>query len=138
MPIPIASAVLALVDWKKVLKNVATEAADKGGKNLLSRLKLDEQEKSSRHMVELFVEQFVKELEDKSILSLSVERYREQLKQFLESAAPDIAAYLQPDTKEIDLRQSSACGRNWASSPSLQTSTGNRWRRILLETSAAT
>src|ERR1700677_1746563 len=95
MPIPIASAVLALVDWKKVLKNVATEAADKGGKNLLSRLKLDEQEKSSRHMVELFVEQFVKELEDKSILSLSVERYREQLKQFLESAAPDIAAYLQ-------------------------------------------
>jgi hypothetical protein len=104
MPIHSAATVLALVDWKKVFKNLATGAADKGTKNLVGRLKSDERERSSKHVMELFVEQFVQELEDKSPLSAAVEGYRDQLKQLLESAAPDIAAYLQPDTKEIDLR----------------------------------
>jgi len=104
MPIPIVAAVFALVDWKKVFKNIATSAAEKGTKNLVSQLKPDERERSSKHMVELFVEQFVQELEDKSPLSAAVEGYRDQLKQLVELAAPEIAAYLQPETKEIDLR----------------------------------
>ena len=105
MPISlIVTAVMAAVDWKKVFKNLATEAAGKGAKRLLNRLKPDEREIAAKHTIELFVEEFMGELEDKTPLSAAVEGYRDQVARLIEHAGPDVAGYLQPDVKEIDLR----------------------------------
>ena len=66
MPISvIAAAILTSVDWHKVFKGLATDAAGKGAKNLLSHLKPSEREKHAKHVIELFVEEFVGEIEDK-------------------------------------------------------------------------
>jgi hypothetical protein len=43
------TAILAFVDWKKVLKGAATDAVGKSAKGLLSRLQPDEQEKRAKH-----------------------------------------------------------------------------------------
>jgi hypothetical protein len=102
-PVSAAVAVLALVDWKKVAKDLAQDAAKKQAKTILGRFKPDEREKVARHAVELFVREFLIELDDKTPLSSSVPGYYEQLKRLIEDAAPDIAGWLQPETKEVDL-----------------------------------
>jgi hypothetical protein len=104
MPISlIAAAVLSSVDWKKVLNNFATDAAGRGAKGLLSRLKPDERGRSAKQIVEIFIEEFAGEIEDKTPLSAAAQGYQDQLKRLIEHAAPDIAACLQPDAKEVDL-----------------------------------
>jgi hypothetical protein len=96
-------AVLALVDWKKVAKDLAQDAAKKGAKTLLGRFRPDEREKAAKHAIELFVREFLSELEDKTPLSSAIPGYYDQLKRLIEDAAPDIAGWLQPETKEVDL-----------------------------------
>jgi hypothetical protein len=104
MPISVfVTAVLALVDWKKVLKSLATDAVDRGTKSLLSRLKPDERERSAKRVVEIFVEEFEGELDDKTPFSAAVQGYQDQLRILIEHAAPDISACLQADTREVDL-----------------------------------
>ena len=78
-----AAAVLGLVDWKKVAQAVATDAAGKGAKGLLGRLKPDEREKAARKAIELFAEQFLGELEDKADLSSAIPGYHDQLKRLI-------------------------------------------------------
>ena len=98
-----AKAVLALVDWKKVMKGLATDAASKSAKGLLGRFQPDEREKAAKHAVGLFVQEFLQELEDKTPLTSAIPGYHDQLKRLIEHAAPDIAGWLQPETKEVDL-----------------------------------
>jgi GTPase SAR1 family protein len=50
-----------------------------------------------------FTQEFLAELEDKSPMSAAISGYYEQLKRLIEYAAPDITAWLQPETKEVDL-----------------------------------
>jgi hypothetical protein len=105
-PLTVA-ALLALVDWKAVAKKLATDSATTLGKSarasLLQRFLPDQREQAARHALRLFTEEFLRELEDKSPLSAALPGYRDQLKRFLEDAAPDLAAWLQPDVKTIDL-----------------------------------
>jgi len=68
-----AGAVINLVDWKKVVKGLANDAVSK------------------------------RELEDKTPLASAVPGYHDQLRRLIESAAPDITGWLQPETKEVDL-----------------------------------
>ncbi len=98
-----AKAVLALVDWKKVIKGLATDAANKSAKGLLGRFQPDEREKAAKHAVGLFVQEFLQELEDKTPLTSAIPGYHDQLKRLVEHATPDIAGWLQPETKEVDL-----------------------------------
>ena len=98
-----ASAILALVDWKKVVNGLANDAASKGAKSLLGRLKPDEREKAAKQAIALFVEEFLRELEDKTPLTSAVPGYQDQLKRLIEHAAPDITVWLQPETKDVDL-----------------------------------
>ena len=72
-------------------------------KGLLERLTPDEREKSAKNAIQLFIEEFLIELEDKTPLSSSIPGYHDQLKRFIEHAAPEIAGWLQPETKEVDL-----------------------------------
>jgi len=96
-------AVLALVDWKKVAKDLAQDAAKKGAKTLLGRFRPDEREQAAKHAIELFIREFLSELEDKTPLSSAIPGYYDQLKRLIEDAAPDIAGWLRPETKEVDL-----------------------------------
>ena len=45
-----ATALLGLVDWKKVSQSLATDAASKSAKGLMGRLKTDEREKAARQV----------------------------------------------------------------------------------------
>jgi predicted NACHT family NTPase len=98
-----AAGVLALVDWKHVLRGLAADAAEKGAKNLLSRLKLDDREKTAKQVLACFVQEFIVELEDKSPLSYALPGYQKQLRRLIEYAAPDLTAWFEPQTKEVDL-----------------------------------
>jgi hypothetical protein len=96
----LVSAVLSLVDWKKVVQSLTQDVAKR---TLLGRFKPDEREKSAKHVIELFVREFVGELEDKTPLSHAVVGYRDQLKRLIEDAAPEIVGWLDPETKDVDL-----------------------------------
>ena len=61
----VATTILTSVDWNKIFKNLATDAAGKGTKNLLARLQPDDREKSAKAAVKIFVEEFTQALEDK-------------------------------------------------------------------------
>jgi hypothetical protein len=98
-----ASAVVAVLDWKAIAKGLANDAISKRLKSLLERLTPNEREKSAKNAIQLFVEEFLIELEDKTPLSSSVPGYDDQLKRFIEHAAPETAGWLQPETKEVDL-----------------------------------
>ena len=97
------SAVLALVDWKKAIQSLATDAVSKSARGVLGLLKRDEREKAAKQVLELFVAEFLGELLDKTPLSSAVAGYRDQLKRLIEHAAPEITDWLQPETKEVDL-----------------------------------
>ena len=105
-----AGAIIALVDWKKIVKGLANDAASKGAMGLLERLKPDEREKAAKRALQLFVEEFLAELEDKTPLTSAVPGYRDQLRRLIEHAAPDITGWLQPETKDVDLGRWSVCG----------------------------
>ena len=102
-PVIAVSGVLALVDWKKVLQSLATDGANKSAMRILRRFNQDEREKAAKVATELFVHEFLRELEDKTPLSSAVTGYRDQLKCLVESAAPEIIGWLQPETKDVDL-----------------------------------
>ena len=98
-----AGAVINLVDWNKVVKGLANDAVSKRAKGLLEQLKPDDRERAAKRAVQLFVEEFLTELEDKTPLASAVPGYHDQLRRLIESAGPDITGWLQPETKEVDL-----------------------------------
>ena len=97
------STVLALWDWKKVMQGLAKDAASQGIKGVLGRLRPDAREKAAKLALSLFVSEFLGELEDKTPLASSLPGYRDQLKRLIEQAAADIAGWLRPETKDVDL-----------------------------------
>jgi len=109
-PISTVAAIIALVDWRKALSSLATDAARGGAKGLLNRFKPDEREIAAKYIIERFAEQFLKELEDATPLSSAIPGYQDDLKRLLEIAAPEITAWLQPETREVDL---AAVERTW-------------------------
>jgi hypothetical protein len=46
-----ASALLAAIDWKKIFKDLATDAARRGSKNLVERFRSDEREKAAKQAI---------------------------------------------------------------------------------------
>lgn len=101
------SAILASVDWKSIGKQLlgdgVKDGAKTGGKTLLRWLKDDDREKAAKKAVELFVEAFLRELEDKIDLSAALPGFKTQLKNLIEYAAPDIVGWMQPETGDVDL-----------------------------------
>ncbi|HYL76357.1 MAG TPA: HEAT repeat domain-containing protein [Bryobacteraceae bacterium] len=98
-----AGAVLASIDWKRLGQALATDAANKSVKALLGRLGSNDRERAAKKAIELFIHEFLSELEDKTALTSSLPGYQDQLKRLIESAAEDIAIWLQPDTRDVDL-----------------------------------
>jgi predicted NACHT family NTPase len=98
-----AAQILRLVDWHKVAESLATDGVRDGAKGLLKRLKPAGRDEAARQAITLFVEEFHRELEDKLPLTAALPAYDDQIKRLVESAAPDIAAWMQPETKDVDL-----------------------------------
>src|ERR1019366_7079061 len=98
-----AAQILRLVDWRKVAESLATDGVRDGAKGLLKRLKPAGRDEAARQAIALFIEEFHRELEDKLPLTAALPAYDDQIKRLVESAAPDIAAWMQPETKDVDL-----------------------------------
>jgi predicted NACHT family NTPase len=106
---PVTAAVTALVasiDWKEIFKKFvgdsAKDLAKAGRASFLRRLQPDESQKLVKQAVVLFSEEFLKELIDKAPES-SIPGFHDQLKRLIESATPDIAQWLRPEVKDVDL-----------------------------------
>lgn len=74
-----------------------------GRDSLLRRFKTADCENVAREVVAIFTAEFLKELDDKSPLSAAIEGYQRDLACLVETAAPDIATWLQPEIKTVDL-----------------------------------
>jgi predicted NACHT family NTPase len=98
-----ANHILHLVDWPKVAEGLATEGVRDTAKSLLNRLKPAARREAAQQAIALFVEEFHRELEDKVPLTAALLGYDDQIKRLIESAAPDISAWMQPETKDVDL-----------------------------------
>jgi predicted NACHT family NTPase len=109
-----AAAIVGIVDWKalagKIASDAVTDAAKAGRKNLLQRLQPDARQKAAKQAVELFTEEFLKELDDKCPLTAAIPGYHLQLQRLIEPAAVDIASWLEPEIKTVDL---SPVARMW-------------------------
>lgn len=105
-PITVAAAVLSPIDWGSLSKKFAEDSISSGLKSerdsLLRRFQPTERENAAREAVRLFTHEFLQELDDKKLLSAAREGYQD-VKRFLEAAAPDIAAWLEPEVKAVDL-----------------------------------
>lgn len=102
-PVTAAAAILTLVDWNKIAKSIATDSANKQAKNLLARLQPTNGEKASRKAIELFTEEFLSELADKTGYSDPLPGYDHQIAQLIDMSAPDIVRWLRPETETVDL-----------------------------------
>jgi predicted NACHT family NTPase len=98
-----ASQIIRMLDWKEIARKLQGDAASEGAKGLLNHLKQSDREKAARDAIAMFVHEWNAELEDKTPLSSSIPGYREQLKQLLLVAASEIAGWLSPETKDVDL-----------------------------------
>jgi len=99
--------IVGTVDWKEVARKIAgdaaTDAAKAGRKNLLQRLQPDPRQKAAKQAVEIFTEEFLRELDDKCPLASAIPGYCQQLQRLIEPAAVDIACWLDPEAKSVDL-----------------------------------
>ena len=98
-----ATRILNLVEWDKVLHGLADDAAKTGAKRLFGRLQPTEQQRTARIAIALFLHEWDSELEDKTPLAAAIPGYRDQVQRLLEHAAPDIVAWLNPETTQVDL-----------------------------------
>ena len=84
-------------------KSLAKEATGTGLKSLLHRLKPTDREKAAKQAVKNFAEAWYRELEDTTPLTSALPGYHDQLENLLTAAAAEIAEWMDPDTKEVDL-----------------------------------
>ncbi len=98
-----ATRIVNLIEWDKVLHGLADDAAKTGAKRLFGRLRPTEQQKTARIAIALFLHEWDSELEDKTPFAAAIPGYRDQLQRLLEAAAPDIVAWLNPETAQVDL-----------------------------------
>jgi predicted NACHT family NTPase len=95
--------IIKLIDWKKIAEGFATDTVRDRAKSVLRRLEPTEQAKATKLTCALFAHEFLSEIEDKTPFTSAIPGYQDQLKRLIEHAAPDIAEWMQPDTKDIDL-----------------------------------
>ncbi len=98
-----AAAIVQLIDWKGLFKHLSDDAAKEGAKQLLKHLKRDHRENAARQAIELFIEEWLLELEDKTPLGAAVPGYKDQLKRLIELAGPEIVQWMDPEKKEVNL-----------------------------------
>ncbi|AEU38867.1 NACHT domain-containing protein [Granulicella mallensis] len=84
-------------------KIVVKEVAGNGAKALFHRLRPTDREKAAKQAVKLFAEEWYRELEDTTPFTSALPGYRDQLTELLAAATPDIAEWMNPETKEVDL-----------------------------------
>ncbi len=121
------TAILASPKVKEAIQSFAKEATSAGSKSLIRRLGPTAREKAARHAIQLFGEEWNKELEDKCEFTAALSGYRNQFKILVETTAAEIAQWMGPETKEVDLRRIET---TWAELKLDQLPAGFDWKFI--------
>ena len=99
-----ATSLIALVDWNKVGKQLATDVATKTAKGLLRPPEAGRTRKDCQASHIPLRQRIPRRARRQSRPPQPPSPdTSDQLKRLIEHAAPDIAAWLQPETKEVDL-----------------------------------
>jgi hypothetical protein len=84
-------------------KGLSKEASGGITKSLLRRMKPDARAKAAKQALVLFAEEWHKELTDKNLFDAAVPGYLSQLQTLIENATDEIAEWMSPETKQVDL-----------------------------------
>ena len=98
-----AHSILKMVDWHKAWESLVGDGTRAGKEYLLRQILPNDRQKTVKKSVELFVEEFLHELEDKTPLTSAIAGYQDQIKKLIEHATPDIFEWMRPETKNVDL-----------------------------------
>ncbi|BDC51565.1 hypothetical protein F183_A38800, partial [Bryobacterales bacterium F-183] len=94
--------VISGVNWREVCLNLVEEHGPKGIKNLTRLLQPTQQEEAAKKAAELFTKAFLEELNETGF-EFAMDGYRQLLIRFVETAAPFITCWLQPEPGAVDL-----------------------------------
>lgn len=108
------AALLALIPWRGIFEKVLVEASKEGARSLLKRLSATEQEAAIKRTIELFVEEFERELRETVSLTAAIPGYLDQLGSLVETASPLLVDMLQPEVCKVNL---AVVERQWAGDP---------------------
>jgi hypothetical protein len=97
------TAILASPKVKDAIQTLAKDAFSAGKKALIHYLQPTAREKAAKQALQLFAEEWNKELEDKCEFTSALDGYRDQLKILIETTAAEVAQYMEPGTKDVDL-----------------------------------
>jgi hypothetical protein len=113
---PVSATIAAIVSSAKVVEAVrgfasgeacdlGKESASAGFRGLLHRLQPTVREKAARQAVRLFAEEWARELEDKCRFEAAIPGYLDQLGALIETATPEIAQWMDPEVRKVDLHR---------------------------------
>jgi hypothetical protein len=85
------------------IKVAAKKAAAIGAKSAIRLLTHTAREKAAREALRLFTEAWLSELKDTTPFTEAIAGYKERLSRLLESAAPEICEWMEPETEDVDL-----------------------------------
>ena len=88
---------------EKVVPTLVASVLKSGGNALLNRWQLKDQDRITRRAIELFIDEFQKELQDKVALSAAIEGYEPPFAAFLEAAGFFIVGCLTSSTQKVDI-----------------------------------
>jgi len=94
------SAILGSPKVKEAIQDLAKDAVGAGKKALILRLQPSARERAVREAIKLFVREWNEELEGPAILGVTLDPLRGQLKSLVETAAQQIALWMDVETKD--------------------------------------
>ena len=97
------AAIYASRKVQEALAELKKEGIDAGKKALIHRLTPTARQKAAKEAIRLFAEEWNEELEATSRFGATLEPLRDQLRSLIETAAAEIAIWMDPEIKEVDL-----------------------------------
>jgi len=85
--------------------DLAKQAMGSGVQCLLRRLHPTDRQKAARQALRLFAEAWSNELESRSSFTEALPGYKDQLQKLIATAAAEIAEWMDPETRTVDLRR---------------------------------
>jgi len=101
-PITIA-AILSSAKVKAAIQGLEKDAVGAGKQALIGRLQPTARERAAKEAIKLFSEQWNEELEATSFLGAAIDPLRTQFNRLVETTAAEIALWMDPETKGVDL-----------------------------------
>ena len=94
--------ILAAPKVKAAIQSLAKDAAAAGKQSLIRWLKPTAREKAAKKAIEIFSDEWSAEMEA-TAFEMAYEGYRDQFQKLIETTAAEIAEWMAPDTRTVDL-----------------------------------